>query len=285
MKRSMFCLLTRCVAILATAVFTGSLIAQDPPASPFDYKVEYAYFPPEYDGSGRLRDVGKVNGELIIVGYHKRVSGQLQNRGFVYFHETNSFVDMHTFLQLAEIVWIESYCTGLNTNGLVVGAVKDVNGKLHGCWFDLLATNPTLKLLEDDFPEIVDGNDTNARAFNSNGEILVDNGWVVNINDGTSQQLPAEFSVYIDINDLGTVLGRGATASPDTTFTTICLTRLTWDPAMPRTSTIWMNFAVTYRLSSMKFVEGTPTIAARLGSSMLIAGEMDPILTGCLIQR
>ena len=208
MKRSMFCLLTRCVAILATAVMVGSVNAQNPPSSPFNYQVEYAHFPPEQDGTGRLRDVGKVNGELIIVGYARTVSDQ--NRGFVYFHETNSFVDMPTFLQLDETVWIESYCTGLNTNGLVVGAVKDVNGKLHGCWFDLLATNPTLKLLEDDFPEIIDGNNTNARAFNSNGEILVDNGWVVNINDGSSVQLPAEFTSYIDINELGTVLGRGA---------------------------------------------------------------------------
>jgi hypothetical protein len=205
MKRSLFRLLTGYVILFAAAAFASTAIAQNP----FNYKVEYVDYHLGAD-NGHPDDVAMVNGELIIVGRSYLVSGE--TRGFVYFHQTNSFVDVPSFLSLNENTWIGSTCRAISTSGVVVGAVQDTNGDWHGCWFSI--TDPTLHLLEDYFPEILDGNidqtwPTVPNDVNSNGEILIWNGWVVDISDGTSCQLPAELTRVTAMNELGTVLGSG----------------------------------------------------------------------------
>ncbi len=211
MKSSLFRLRTSCIAIFAITVFASTAIAQ-----PFNFRVELVDF---HSGStgGRSEDITMIadgSGErLFVVGSSTFANGA--TRAFVYDRRNNEFIDIPTLLGLDENTWIGSKCLAISSSGIVVGYVRDTAANPHGCWFDILATNPSLNLLEDTFPEIVDGNpltSTLAIDVNANGEVLTENGWVVNIDTGSSLRLPPEIltgGVTSDsaINELGTVIG------------------------------------------------------------------------------
>jgi hypothetical protein len=117
-------------------------------------------------------------------------------------------------LGLDENTWICNTLLAISSNGIVVGYVVDANGNKHGCWFDILASNPSLNLLEDAFPEIVDGSPPSSLPIdvNSSGEVLTENGWVVNVFTGSSLHLPSGIltggvTSKSAINELGTVIG------------------------------------------------------------------------------
>jgi hypothetical protein len=146
-----------------------------------------------------------VSDSLYIVG--KSTLGSGLSRAFVYIRKNQEFVDVPTLLGLDENFWIASVCTAISSNGIVVGVVTDVGGVRHLFWFDILASNPNLNLLEDIFPQLLAGTPGDAIDVNSNGEVLTRNGWVLNINDNSLVQLPTEVNSAAAINEFGVVIG------------------------------------------------------------------------------
>jgi hypothetical protein len=244
MNRSLFRLLTFGLSIIGAAVFASSIFAQgnghgngngggggDPPAPPFNYRIELVDFP-VYPGicQSAPDDIAMVDvgsGEsLFVVGHSAIDPGEgWRSRAWIFDHQdvlgydhsdvTGSIklIDVPTLLGLDEQTWIDFRCLAISNNGIVVGYVFDGIGPTQGFWFDLLAAEPTAHFLADDFPEIVDGSSNSARDVNVNGDILTKNEWILNIYDGTSQRLPAQF-LYVNggataISDTGYVIGYG----------------------------------------------------------------------------
>lgn len=181
-----------------------------PPPSPFNYRIEYVDFHVNNNGANSkpddvaLVDDGNSIG-LVVVGRSVLINGQ--SRAFVYQRQTQTLIDVPTFLGLDENVWISTTCKGISDDGIVIGNAKDSTGAWHGYWLDLLAVSPTLNLLEVDFPELINGADPIALDVNANGDVLVGNGWVVNIVTGDSFQLSSTIQSPIALNDSGTVIG------------------------------------------------------------------------------
>ena len=201
------------ITVIFVSLIVGSEIHAQDTGSPFQYRLEYGYLPPGTTYF-RINKVAEVNDgattSVFVVGRYT-LNGVI--RGFVYDQKNDNFIDVISLLGI-ENSWSGSSCVGINSNGIVVGSVEDSTGSKHGIWFDFF--NPTMNLLEDQFPDL-EGDSVSAYRINNSGDVLLhyrdpvsgvlDGGGVANIYTSTMYPPLDPGSYPKAINQLGCVVG------------------------------------------------------------------------------